>query len=30
MGFEGNCDRLQHYEVRYPGHALIRAVFMLA
>lgn len=25
--FEGNCDRLQHYEVRYPGHALIRAVF---
>ncbi len=25
--FEGNCDRLQHYEVRYPGQALIRAVF---
>lgn len=25
--FEGNCDRLQHYEVRYPSHALIRAVF---
>ena len=25
--FEGNCDRLQHYEVRYPAHALIRAVF---
>ncbi|WP_120499127.1 aromatic ring-hydroxylating dioxygenase subunit alpha [Roseovarius sp. EL26] len=25
--FEGNCDRLQHYEVRYPCHALIRAVF---
>lgn len=25
--FTGNCDRLQHYEVRYPGHALIRAVF---
>ena len=25
--FEGNCDRLQHYEVRYPGHALIRAIF---
>ena len=21
--FEGNCDRLQHYEVRYPSHALI-------
>ncbi len=25
--FEGNCDRLQHYEVRYPSHALIKAVF---
>lgn len=25
--FEGNCDRLQHYEVRYPCNALIRAVF---
>jgi len=25
--FEGNCDRLQHYEVRYPSQALIRAVF---
>ncbi|SLN58557.1 Toluene-4-sulfonate monooxygenase system iron-sulfur subunit TsaM1 [Roseovarius albus] len=25
--FEGNCDRMQHYEVRYPCHALIRAVF---
>ena len=25
--FEGHCDRLQHYEVRYPSHALIRAVF---
>lgn len=25
--FDGNCDRLQHYEVRYPAHALIRAVF---
>ncbi|SPF76564.1 Toluene-4-sulfonate monooxygenase system iron-sulfur subunit TsaM1 [Aliiroseovarius pelagivivens] len=25
--FEGNCDRLQHYEVRYPSHAIIRAVF---
>ncbi len=25
--FEGKCDRLQHYEVRYPSHALIRAVF---
>ncbi len=27
IGFEGNCDRLQHYEVRYPSHAIIRAVF---
>lgn len=25
--FTGNCDRLQHYEVRYPAHALIRAIF---
>ncbi|MFU0507646.1 aromatic ring-hydroxylating dioxygenase subunit alpha [Pseudaminobacter sp. NGMCC 1.201702] len=25
--FDGYCDRLQHYEVRYPCHALIRAVF---
>jgi len=25
--FKGNCDRLQHYEVRYPSHALIRAIF---
>lgn len=27
VAFKGNCDRLQHYEVRYPSHALIRAVF---
>lgn len=27
VAFEGNCDRLQHYEVHYPSHALIRAVF---
>jgi vanillate O-demethylase monooxygenase subunit len=27
IGFTGKCDRLQHYEVRYPAHALIRAVF---
>lgn len=25
--FTGNCDRLQHYEVRYPSHALIKAIF---
>jgi vanillate O-demethylase monooxygenase subunit len=28
--FEGRCDRLQHYEVRYPSHAFIRAVFVPA
>ena len=27
VGFEGNCDRLQHYEVRFPSHALVKAVF---
>lgn len=27
IGFEGNCDRLQHYEVRYPSNAVIKAVF---
>jgi vanillate O-demethylase monooxygenase subunit len=26
--FSGPCDRLQHYEVRYPSHALIKAVFV--
>lgn len=25
--FAGNCDRLQHYEVRYPCLAMARAVF---
>ena len=28
--FSGLCDRLQHYEVRYPSHALIKAVFVPA
>jgi phenylpropionate dioxygenase-like ring-hydroxylating dioxygenase large terminal subunit len=28
--FEGLCDRLQHYEVRFPSHALIKAVFVPA
>jgi phenylpropionate dioxygenase-like ring-hydroxylating dioxygenase large terminal subunit len=28
--FRGLCDRLQHYEVRYPSHALIKAVFVPA
>jgi phenylpropionate dioxygenase-like ring-hydroxylating dioxygenase large terminal subunit len=25
--FTGNCDRKQHYEVRVPSHALIKAIF---
>ncbi|MGO8828610.1 MAG: Rieske 2Fe-2S domain-containing protein [Steroidobacteraceae bacterium] len=28
--FGGLCDRLQHYEVRFPSHALIKAVFVPA
>lgn len=28
--FEGRCDRLQHYEVRFPSHAVIKAVFVPA
>jgi Vanillate O-demethylase oxygenase C-terminal domain len=28
--FTGRCDRLQHYEVRYPSHAIIKAVFVPA
>lgn len=28
--FEGPCDRLQHYEVRFPSHALVKAVFVPA
>lgn len=28
--FEGNADRLQHYEVRYPANAIIKAVFVPA
>ena len=27
IGFDGKCDRLQHYEVRYPSHALVKAIF---
>lgn len=30
VGFPGTCDRLQHYEVRFPSHALIKAVFVPA
>ncbi|WP_345817521.1 aromatic ring-hydroxylating dioxygenase subunit alpha (plasmid) [Paraburkholderia sp. PREW-6R] len=25
--FDGNCDRKQHYEVRFPSHAIIKAIF---
>jgi phenylpropionate dioxygenase-like ring-hydroxylating dioxygenase large terminal subunit len=28
--FDGRCDRLQHYEVRFPSHAIIKAVFVPA
>jgi phenylpropionate dioxygenase-like ring-hydroxylating dioxygenase large terminal subunit len=27
LKFTGNCDRKQHYEVRYPGQAIIKAIF---
>ena len=27
LKFKGNCDRKQHYEVHYPCHAIIRAIF---
>ena len=30
LKFSGRCDRKQHYEVRFPGHAFIRAVFVPA
>ena len=28
--FDGRCDRQQHYEVRYPCHAVIKAIFTRA
>lgn len=28
--FKGRCDREQHYEVRYPSHAIIKAIFVPA
>lgn len=28
--FQGLCDRLQHYEVRFPSHAIIKAVIVPA
>lgn len=27
LKFKGNCDRKQHYEVRYPSNAIIKAIF---
>jgi len=30
VSFEGRCDRLQHYETRFPSHAVIKAVFVPA
>lgn len=30
LKFGGRCDRKQHYEMRYPCHALIRAIFVPA
>ena len=30
LKFRGHCDRLQSYEVRYPSHAVTRAVFVPA
>ncbi len=30
LKFSGNCDRKQHYEVRYPAHAVIKAIFVPA
>jgi phenylpropionate dioxygenase-like ring-hydroxylating dioxygenase large terminal subunit len=30
LKFKGLCDRKQHYEMRYPCHALIRAIFVPA
>lgn len=30
LNFKGNADRYQHYEVRYPSNAVIKAVFVPA
>ncbi len=30
LQFAGNADRKQHYEVRYPCHAIIKAIFVPA
>lgn len=30
LKFQGNCDRKQHYEVHWPCHAIIKAIFVPA
>jgi vanillate O-demethylase monooxygenase subunit len=30
LKFSGNCDRKQHYEVHFPSHAIIKAIFVPA
>ena len=30
VSFDGLCDRLQRYEVRFPAHAVVKAVFVPA
>jgi phenylpropionate dioxygenase-like ring-hydroxylating dioxygenase large terminal subunit len=30
LKFSGNCDRKQHYEVHWPCHAIIKAIFVPA
>jgi len=30
LKFPGNCDRKQHYEVHWPSHAIIKAIFVPA
>ena len=30
LKFQGNCDRKQQYEVRFPSHAYIKAIFVPA
>ncbi len=30
LKFTGNCDRKQHYEVHFPAHAIIKAIFVPA
>ena len=30
LKFAGRCDRYQHYEVRYPSNAIIKAIFVPA